>query len=67
MVNARERQPWYGALNPLTGESTTILADAGNGYGTALVVAYLRKHSQDKRLRICWDGASYHRRQEMHA
>jgi len=29
-------------------------------------VEYLRHHYNDKRLLICWDGASYHRGQEMH-
>lgn len=65
IVNERERQTYYGAINPLTGEITAILADAGNGYWTQLFVGHLSQHYNDKRLLICWDGASYHRGQEM--
>ncbi len=65
VINARERQTYYGAINPLTQEITAILADAGNGYWTQLFVGYLSEHYKDKRLLICWDGASYHRGHEM--
>lgn len=65
VINERERQTYYAAINPLTGEITAILADAGNGYWTQLFVGHLADHYKDKRLLICWDGASYHRGQEM--
>jgi len=65
VVNARERQTYYGAINPVSGEITAIVADCGNGYWTQLFVGYLREHYPGKRLLICWDGASYHRGQEM--
>lgn len=65
VVNARERQTYYGAINPLSQEITAILADTGNGYWTELFVEHLREQYKDKRLLICWDGASYHRGQEM--
>lgn len=65
VVNSRERQTYSGAINPLTGEITAILAEAGNGYWTELFVGYLCEHYKDKRLIICWDGASYHRGQEV--
>lgn len=65
IVNERERQTYYGAINPLTSEITAILADAGNGYWTELFVGHLREQYKEKRLLICWDGASYHRGQEM--
>lgn len=67
VLNERERQTYYGAINPVTGDVTVILADAGNGYWTAIFVEYVRKHYNEKRLLICWDGASYHRGQEMRA
>jgi transposase len=65
IINERERQTYYGAINPVDGEVTAILADAGNGYWTCIFVEYLREQYAGKRLIICWDGASYHRGQEM--
>lgn len=66
IVNERERQTYYGAINPLTREIIAIVADAGNGYWTQLFVEHLREHYKEQRLLICWDGASYHRGHEMH-
>lgn len=67
IINERERQTYYGAINPITSEITAIVADAGNGYWTCIFVDYLRTQYADKRLIICWDGASYHRGLEMKA
>lgn len=65
IVNQRERQTYYGAIEPFTGEITAILSDAGNGFWTTIFVEYLRQQYPGKRLLICWDGASYHRGGEM--
>lgn len=65
IINEREHQTYYGAINPIDGEVTAILADAGNGYWTTIFVEYLRAQYADKQLIICWDGASYHRGQAM--
>lgn len=65
IVNGRERQTYYGAIEPIKGELTGILAEAGNSYWTCIFVEYLRQHYSGKRLIICWDGASYHRGSEM--
>jgi len=65
ITNQRERQTYYGAIEPLSGEVTALLTEAGNGYWTCIFVEYLRQHYAGKRLIICWDGASYHRGSEM--
>lgn len=65
ITNQRERQTYYGAIEPLSGEVTALLTEAGNGYWTCIFVEYLRQHYAGKRLIICWDGASYHRGCEM--
>lgn len=65
MTNQRERQTYYGAIDALTGDGIVIPFDAANGYWTFIFVEYLRQYYANKRLIICWDGASYHRGEEM--
>jgi transposase len=65
MTNFRERQTYYGAIEPLSGEAIVIPTDTANGYWTTIFVEYLRQHYREKRLILLWDGASYHRGIEM--
>ncbi len=65
MTNFRERQTYYGAINPLSGNVHVIPADTANGNWTMIFVEYLRQEYADKRLFLLWDGASYHRGVEM--
>lgn len=65
MTNQRERQTYYGAIEALTGERIVVPCDAANGYWTFIFVEYLRQQYEGKRLLIFWDGASYHRGEEM--
>lgn len=65
MTNFRERQTYYGAIEPLSGELIVIPTDTANGYWTTIFVEYLRQHYRDKRLILLWDGATYHRGVEM--
>jgi transposase len=65
MTNHRERQTYYGAIDALSGDGVVIPFDAANGYWTFIFVEYLRQYYAGKRLIICWDGASYHRGEEM--
>jgi transposase len=65
MTNFRERQTYYGAIEPLSGEAIVIPTDTANGYWTTIFVEYLRQHYGEKRLILLWDGASYHRGVEM--
>jgi transposase len=65
MTNFRERQTYYGAIEPLSGEAIVIPTDTANGYWTTIFVEYLRQQYGEKRLILLWDGASYHRGVEM--
>ena len=65
MTNFRERQTYYGAIDPLTGNVHVIPTDAANGNWTMIFVEYLRQEYPDQRLFLLWDGASYHRGVEM--
>ena len=65
MTNFRERQTYYGAIEPLSGELIVVPTDAANGFWTTIFVDYLRTQYPGKRLILLWDGASYHRGVEM--
>ena len=65
MTNFRERQTYYGAIEPLSGELIVVPTDAANGFWTTVFVDYLRTQYPEKRLILLWDGASYHRGVEM--
>jgi transposase len=65
MTNFRERQTYYGAIEPLSGEAIVVPTETANGYWTTIFVEYLRQQYVDKRLILLWDGASYHRGVEM--
>jgi transposase len=65
MTNYRERQTYYGAINALSGELIVVPTDSANGYWTTIFVDYLCQQYADKRLILLWDGASYHRGEEM--
>jgi transposase len=65
MTNFRERQTYYGAINPITGTVHVIPTDQADGNWTMIFVEYLRQEYGDKRLFLLWDGASYHRGVEM--
>jgi transposase len=65
MTNFRERQTYYGAIDPVSGTVHVIPTDAANGNWTMIFVEYLRQEYPEKRLFLLWDGASYHRGVEM--
>ena len=65
MTNFRERQTYYGAIDPVSGTVHVIPADTANGNWTMIFVEYLRQEYAEKRLLLLWDGASYHRGVEM--
>jgi transposase len=67
IANSRERQTYYGAVDPLTGELTVMEAIAGDAAWTVRFLAFLQEHYAGKSLLICWDGASYHRSQLVRA
>lgn len=63
MVNERERQTYFGAVDPLTGEVTVMEALSGDGEWTVRFLRFLQECYAGKQLLLCWDGASYHRGQ----
>jgi transposase len=65
MTNFRERQTYYGAIDPVSGTVHVIPADSANGNWTMIFVEYLRQEYPEKRLFLLWDGASYHHGIEM--
>lgn len=67
MSNYRQRQSYFGAVNPKTGEMIVKECKAGNGENTVEFVQDLINKYKGSRLIIIWDGASYHTGMEMRA
>lgn len=65
VVNEREKQTYYGAIDYLQGELILKTYDAGNSKNTIDYLRHLLEQSSNQRLLIFWDGASYHRSQEI--
>ncbi len=61
VVNEREKQTYYGAVDYLDGKLLLKAYDAGNSDNTIDYLRYLLSQSPNQRLLICWDGAPYHR------
>src|SRR5262245_37762560 len=65
MTNERQRQTYYGAVNLFTQEFHLYEASAGTGVNTVAYLQGCQTLYPDKKLLFLWDGASYHRGQEM--
>ncbi len=65
VVNARDKQTYFGALDYKTKEFLTYSAKTGNSENTINFLEYLRSQRPDAQLLIIWDGASYHRSQKI--
>ncbi len=63
VVNERDKQTYYGAVDYLDGKLLLQAYDAGNSDNTVDYLRYLLAQSPDQKLLIFWDGASYHRSQ----
>jgi len=61
VLNERERQTYYGAINCFTGDFYLLPYDAGNGDNTVDYLKIIQKKLNNKKILIIWDGASYHR------
>jgi len=61
ILNERERQTYYGAINCLTGKFYILPFSSGNGENTVEYVKFLQKELKNKKILLIWDGASYHR------
>lgn len=67
MVNERERQTYYGGINPLTQQMLVSPQERGNTECTIAYLTFLQKQFPNQRLLIFWDGASYHKSKELRA
>lgn len=61
VVNERDKQTYYGAVDYLKGELLLKAYNAGNSENTIDYLRYLLAQSPNQQLLIFWDGASYHR------
>lgn len=60
IINEKERQTYFGALDIKTKEFIVKPYLAGNGEFTVNFIKYLREQFPKQRLVLIWDGASYH-------
>ena len=65
IVNQRRKQTYYGAVNLSTGRCLIQAYEAGNSDSTIAFFNYLLSQCPDRRIALIWDGASYHRSQEV--
>ena len=60
MVNEKERQTYFGAVNIATGQCLVQAYPKGNGEHTIQYLKYLMSQYNDQRIALIWDGAKYH-------
>ncbi len=65
MTNYRNKQTYYGAVDYHTGEFLVKADPKGNSDHTIDFLQYLQAQSPGQRLLVVWDGASYHRSEQM--
>lgn len=63
VVNERQKQTYYGALNVYTQEFLVKAYEKGNSDSTIAFLQYLLAACPECRIALLWDGASYHRSQ----
>lgn len=63
--NIKDRQTYYGALNYQTQEFIVRDYSAGNSENTVNFIQDLQKVHPDKRIALIWDGAKYHKSDEL--
>lgn len=60
IINAKQRQTYYGAMNLVNQEVNITPYERGNGENTVAFIKQLQALYPNKKLIIIWDGASYH-------
>jgi len=65
IVNQKERQTYYGAVNYFSGEFFLKAYPQGNGKYTVSFLKELRELYGETKLMMIWDGATYHKGEEM--
>jgi transposase len=61
IINQKERQTYYGAVNLLTDEVHVQEAETGDGEHTVAFVQALQAKHPNKQIWLLWDGAKHHR------
>ena len=67
LVNQREKQTYYGAVNYLTKQFVLREYATANSENTVAFLKDLQSLNPEARHLIIWDGASYHKYKEMKA
>ena len=67
VINERQRQTYFGALNYYTQEFLVKPYAKGNSQSAIAFVEYLLSQFPKSRIALIWDGASYHRSVEFQA
>jgi transposase len=67
VINERQRQTYFGALNYYTQEFLVKPYKQGNSQSAIALVQYLLRQYPQSRIALIWDGASYHRSAEFRA
>lgn len=65
VLNERQKQTYYGALNLYTQKFLVKAYDKGNSQSTIAFLQYLLAQFPQSRIALIWDGASYHRSTEV--
>jgi len=67
ILNQRNRQTYFGALNYQTKEFVLREYATANGENTVDFMKYLQSKYPGKRIVLIWDGASYHKSEDIKA
>ena len=65
ITNQKKRQTYFGALNYQTKEFIVHEYAVGNGENAVNFMKYLQQRYPKQRVALIWDGASYHRSDEV--
>ena len=65
VINQLERQAYYGAINIQSCECLVKAYEKGNSESTVNFLKYLAEAFPKSQVAIIWDGAGYHRSQEI--
>lgn len=65
ILNERDKQTYYGAVNLKTQQCLIQPYKAGDSEATIAFLTYLHQQFPDRRIALIWDGATYHRSQEV--
>ncbi len=65
MTNERERQTYFGALEYGKKEFLVQAYPTANYENTVKFLKYLQSQRPDQRIAVIWDGASYHKSEQV--